>query len=71
MINVCNKVKNNNGYISFVKIMEKTFDTTNKQLYYWLFNNSTDKPVLESYVNYSSNDSTKNIKIMIEELYRK
>jgi len=71
MINVCKKTKNDNGYTSFVKIMEKTFDTPNKKLYYWLFNNSTDKPILESYVNYSSNDSTKNIKIMIEELYRK
>ena len=70
MIDVRIKVSNENGYQSFVKIMERTFDEPNKKLYYWLFDNNKDKPKLESYVNYSSNDVQHNIKIMIEEIYR-
>jgi hypothetical protein len=70
MIDVRKKLANENGYQSFVKIMEKTFEEPNKQIYYWLFDNSKDKPKLDSYVNYSGDDAQRNIKIMIEEIYR-
>ncbi len=70
MVDVRKKLSDENGYQSFVKIMEKTFEEPNKKLYYWLFDNNKDKPKLESYVNYSGDDAQKNIKIMIEEIYR-
>ena len=70
MLDVRKKLSDENGYQSFVKIMEKTFEEPNKKLYYWLFDNDKDKPKLESYVNYSGDDPQRNIKIMIEEIYR-
>ena len=70
MIDVCKQLNDPNGYNAFVKLMDKTFKEPSKKLYYWLFNNSKDKPKLESYVNYSSDDASRNIKIMIEEIYR-
>lgn len=70
LINVSNKLKEENGYSAFVKVMEKTFEEPNKKLYYWLFDNSKDKPTFESYVNYNATDSQRNIKIMIEEIYK-
>lgn len=63
--------KDDNGYDAFVKIMLKTFqDKSSNKLYYWLFDNAKDKPKLESYVNYSVDDAQRNIKIMIEEIYK-
>ena len=70
MIDVRKKISNDNGYIAFTKIMEKTFTEPNSKLYYWLFDNKTDKPKIESYVNYSVDDAQHNIKIMIEEIYK-
>lgn len=70
LINVNKVTKNDNGYNSFIKIMERTFnDPKNRKIYYWLFNNSKDKVKLESYINYSVDDHQKNIKIMIENIY--
>lgn len=71
LLNASKILKEDNGYKAFVKIMNKTFlgDKTTKKLYYWLFNNSTDKVKSDSYINYSSTDATHNIKIMIGELY--
>ena len=73
LINTKKLVKEENGYKAFIKVMNKTFDSDNlkhKKLYYWLFNNKTDIPQLDSYVNYNENDVQKNIKIMIEEIYK-
>jgi hypothetical protein len=70
MIDVREKKNDKNGYQSFVKIMEKTFEEPNKKLYYWLFDNNKDKPKLEAYVNYSGDNAQQNIKIMIEEIYK-
>jgi len=64
------KVSNDqNGFIAFTNIMNKTFNEPNKKLYYWLFDNNKDKPKLESYNNYSLNDVKRNIEIMIGEIY--
>ena len=69
LIDVRKKTEDENGYNAFMKIMEKTFNESNKKIYYWLFDNTKDKPKLDSYVNYSIDDPQKNIKIMIEQIY--
>ncbi len=69
MIDVRKKMKDENGYKAFKKIMEKTFKEPSKKLYYWTFDTAKDKPKLDSYVNYSTDDNQKNIKIMIEQIY--
>jgi hypothetical protein len=62
-----------NGLKALLKIMKTTFQLENKtkpkKLYYWLFDNSKDKPELDSYVDYNIDDPTKNIKIMLHQLY--
>ena len=70
MVDVRKKISNDNGYTAFTKIMETTFAKPNSKLYYWLFDNKTDKPKIDSYVNYSVNDAQHNIKIMLEEIYK-
>jgi hypothetical protein len=70
LIDVRKNLKEENGYNAFVKIMGKTFEKPDKKLYYWLFDNSKDKPKIELYVNYNINDAPRNIKIMIEEIYK-
>lgn len=70
LIDVRKKLEEDNGYNAFVKIMGKTFEEPNKKLYYWLFDNSKDKPKVEAYVNYNADDAQRNIKIMIEEIYK-
>lgn len=69
LFNVNDITKNKNGFISFVKTMNKTFDTNNKKLYYWLFNNEFDKPITTKYVDINTNDPANNIKIMLELVY--
>jgi hypothetical protein len=71
MTDVRKNINNQNGYASFIETMKKTFKNPQPKLFYWLFDNSLDKPEFETYVNYSSTDVGKNIKIMIEEIYKK
>ena len=70
MVDVRKKLDEENGYKAFVKNMEKTFKEPQKKIYYWLFDNSKDKPKVESYVNYNFDDAQRNIKIMLEEIYK-
>jgi len=63
LIDVRKITKEDNGFIAFQKILNK-----DDKLYYWLFNN-TDKPILDKYVDVNVNDSTNNIKVMLEQLY--
>jgi hypothetical protein len=69
LIDVNKLFKSENGYKSFTKIINKTFDTKNNQLYYWLFNNDKDIPDVKGYADLNKDDSSKNIKIMISEIY--
>jgi hypothetical protein len=69
LIDVNNLFKSENGYKSFTKIINKTFDTENKKLYYWLFNNNKDIPDVKGYADLNKDDPSKNIKIMISEIY--
>ena len=65
-----NKItKNDNGYNSFTKVMKNTFDKDNKKLYYWLFDTKKDIPKLSGYNEYNKDDPSKNIKLMISEIY--
>jgi hypothetical protein len=59
-----------NGFVAFTKIIEKTFLSKNKELYYWIFDNTTDIPKLNTYINYNVNDVKNNIEIMISEIYK-
>jgi len=71
IVDVREKLKDENGYNAFIKTMEQTFGESKKKLYSWIFDNSKDKLKLETYINYNENESQRNIKIMIEEIYKK
>ena len=49
--------------------MKNSFDKKNKKLYYWLFDIKKDIPKLNGYHDFNSNDPTKNIKVMIAQIY--
>ena len=70
LVEVRTKFDNNNGYISFSKMLNENFNKKKfdkKKLYYWLFDMSKDNIELSSYQNLSK---TKNkLKIMIEEAF--
>jgi len=70
LIDVRIKGNDSNGFSAFTKLMKKTFENPNKQIYYWLFDNLKDKPTVDSYVNYSVNNVKHNIEIMIGEIYK-
>ena len=53
-----------NGFIAFQNILDKD---TNK-IFYWTFNDK-DIPKVDKYVNININDSSNNIKLMLEQLY--
>ena len=53
LLDVRKVAKNENGFTSFTDIMKKTFDNPNKKLYYWLFDNKTDKIKSDTYINFS------------------
>lgn len=57
-----------NGINKFINKITKT-SKKNDKLYYWLFNNKVDKPNMNTYINYNINDSSNNIKIMLEYIY--
>lgn len=69
LVDVNKLFKSDNGYKSFTNIINKTFDKKSNKLYYWLFNINKDIPKLKGYTNLNSNDPTKNINIMISEIY--
>jgi hypothetical protein len=65
------KEKEKNGYKSFLNILDKTFnDNSNKNLYYWMFNNDEDIIELKEYKNVSIFDKGKYIKNMLSEIYQ-
>ena len=48
-VNVNNITKNENGFLSFIDVLEKAGNKSNfknapNKLYYWLFNDTTDIP---------------------------
>lgn len=66
-INVKNK-NESNGFKQFINTLNKTFDTKDNNLYYWLFDSKTDKSTSATYINYTDNIQN-NIKLMIQEIY--
>jgi hypothetical protein len=68
IINVKHKPESN-GYDEFIKIIRKTFDSKSNKLYYWMFDNKTDKSKSIKYNNYNVDNVQNNIKLMIEEIY--
>ena len=69
MINVRKLYKNDNGFKSFTKIMKKSFEKENKNIYYWIFDNNKDIIKLDEYKNVSSLDKSKYIKNMLGEVF--
>ena len=69
LVDVNKLLKSTNGYTSFTDIIDKTFNKKNNKLYYWLFDIAKDIPKLKSYNNLNINDPTKNIDIMLLEIY--
>lgn len=69
IIDVRKITKKENGFKAFNKIMEKSFDNKNSKLYYWTFDNSKDIPDINKYVEYNKDNTEKNIKIMLEQIY--
>ena len=67
MVDVRDLSKNKNAYNGFIKTLNKQ---SNDQLFYWIFDFAKDIPKLDTYVNFSINDETKNIKIILEEIYK-
>lgn len=69
LVNVKDVTKKDNGFLSFIKVLEKIVTKNNNKLFYWIFNNSTDIPKVGKYINYNKDNSDKNIKIMLAEIY--
>jgi len=69
LTNVTKITKSDNGFKSFLKVINKTFDKKNDKLYYWLFNTKKDIVKSKGFVNINVNDTKNNIKIMISEIY--
>lgn len=69
LVNVKDVTKKNNGFLSFIKVLKKSVTNKNNKLFYWIFNNSTDIPKLDKYIDYNKDDADKNIKIMLAEIY--
>ena len=61
--------KNDNGFLSFLKVLESTSNKNTNKLYYWLFNNEKDIPKLNKYIDYNKNESENNFTIMLAEIY--
>ena len=68
LINVKKLYNNNNGLIAFTKTMKKySYATNNKKIYYWMFDNKTDKLLTNKYANITNNQYY--IKNMLFEVY--
>ena len=61
-------VKENNSENGFNKFIEK-FNSSSSNLFYWLFDNKTDKVKLSEYKNLSTFDTNKYIKNILEEIF--
>ena len=70
ILKVTDIMKNDNGYLSFKKIIEKTFTSQNRNLYFWEFNHDKDIPNLDDYVNFNTIDKEKNIFTLLAEIYK-
>lgn len=79
LVDVTQIIKSENGYESFSKVLANTFNEVytgtdsaaykKRVLFYWLFDTKKDTVTLDKYRNVSSLNVSKNIKIMISEIY--
>ena len=71
LVNVNKKLNIDNGFEAFIKVMKYTIThKIHNNLYYWLFNNTTDIPKkLKTYIDFSVNDVNKNINLLLFEIY--
>jgi hypothetical protein len=49
--------KSDNGFKSFLKVINKTFDKKNDKLYYWLFNTKKDIVKSKNLINLTKKDN--------------
>ena len=61
----------NNGYKSFLRVFEKTIslDKVKRNLYYWLFDIKKDIFKSNTYIDFSSTDTQKDLLLMLENFY--
>ena len=60
---------NKNGFDGFMKILKEKFNSNEKNLYYWMFNNETDIVKSTEYKNLSNVNSSRYIQILLSEIY--
>lgn len=70
MINVNQLYNSKNGFISFKKVVEKTFNSKEKLLFYWLFDPDNDIPDLEEYVNMSKQNYKSNVFNLLTNIFK-
>jgi hypothetical protein len=67
----CNELlKSENGFESFKKIVESTFNNSRKVLFYWIFNLEKDVPNKSDYVNFSQLNKETNILTLLADIYK-
>ena len=73
LINIKTKFDNKNGYEALIKLIDtyKKNKLNKNKIYYWIFNDKTDKPLLNNYQNVSSLNKNENFKIILADLYDK
>ncbi len=72
MIDVKKKYNSDNGYTAFTRAIKKTIThKPQSNLLYWLFDTKTDIPKnAKEYIDFSVNDSQKNIGLLLYEIYK-
>jgi hypothetical protein len=69
LVNVKKLYSSENGFLSFIKLMQDSENKSKKSLYYWLFDLEKDTVKINKYLNVSSLDNQKNITIMLQQVY--
>ena len=66
LVNVRKLFNIDNGFIAFNKILEKIINRKSNKLYYWIFDNKIDKPILDKY---EDDNIDNNITLMLVGIY--
>jgi hypothetical protein len=69
LVNVKELTNNKNGFLSFIKILEKSVNRNKNNLYYWIFDKNTDIPKINKYIDYNKYEPENNFNLMLYEIY--
>ncbi len=70
LVDVRKVMKTKNGFVAFRNIVEKTFFSKEKYLFYWIFNPEDDIPDIKEYVNLNKMNFKLNIFTMLASIYK-